>query len=187
MITIIDCGSDKASDIAAIVDSLGYKNQLVKMEAITDKVVHSSTGFIISGNPDLITESDPTAYLPQFEFLKSTEEPVLGICFGHQVIGMTFGAEVSKGQEDREERTVDVILQNILFEDIERPPVFKEDHSEEVTLPEGFVMLANSDHCPNEAMKHNSNPIYGVQFHPESSGENGRVLFENFCKTCSNT
>ena len=57
---------------------------------------------------------------------------------------------------------------------------FRKTTLEEVALPEHFIHLASSSHCFNEAMMHCELPVYGVQFHPESSGDAGRQLLKNF-------
>ena len=59
-----------------------------------------------------------------------------------------------------------------------------EDHCESISIPNGFKLIASSDVCVNEAMQHHSELIFGVQFHPEVSGNHGRILFENFIKLC---
>jgi len=169
MISIIDCGSDKCANIAEMLHDLGCDNQLVKMDELSSEVVEKSTAFIISGNPILITDSNPEDFLPNFEFIKSIYKPVLGICFGHQILGMLYDAEVIIGTEDREKRSIEIIGRTDLFNNLSEGPVFMEDHYEEVSLPEDFVLLARSTRCHNEAMCHRSKPIYGVQFHPEAS------------------
>ena len=72
-----------------------------------------------------------------------------------------------------------------LFQDIENHSLFQEEHSESITLPEEFLLLAKSKTCDNEVMKHKTKSIYGTQFHPEVSDNNGKILFRNFLKLCS--
>jgi len=102
------------------------------------------------------------------------------ICFGHQVIGMLYGAQVTIGKEDRSLRQLEILQENRLFEGLSGDHVFQEDHTEEVALPEHFIHLASSSHCFNEAMMHRELPMYGVQFHPESSADAGERLLKNF-------
>ena len=59
-----------------------------------------------------------------------------------------------------------------------------EDHCETISIPQGFELVASSDACVNEAMQHKERAIFGVQFHPEVSGNHGRILIENFIKVC---
>ncbi len=180
---IIDCGSTKTPAIHAIahpeIDSI-----VVPLAELTPTHVYNSRGIIISGAPILLTEVDPAPYLQQFAFLHDIEVPVLGICFGHQIIGMMHGAAVERCGEDRAAQTIEQLIDSSLFQHIASPAQFMEDHCEAITLPQGFLRLASSAVCEVEAMKHPYQPIYGVQFHPEVSGDVGAQLIRNFCERC---
>ena len=110
--------------------------------------------------------------------------PILGICLGHQIIGLLHGAEIFREKYIEKMEEIKVIEKNILFAGIAQSTYFQEAHSEYITLPEGFVHLARSASCENEAMKHPSKNIFGTQFHPEISGENGAMIFRNFLGIC---
>ena len=183
MFTIIHCGSGKTPAIASLLDALGYDNRIVNSDDFNYPAYEDSVGFIIGGNPLLLTENDHKPLFKKFQFLKITEIPVLGICFGMLITGMLFGSEIKRCPEYRSDRSISVLQQNALFENLPPKPVFKEDHTEEITLPEEFICLAKSDACEVEAMQHQEKKIFGVQFHPEVSGENGKALLDNFCKT----
>jgi len=104
----------------------------------------------------------------------------LGICFGHQLIGLLHGANVFMGEPVRTVVSMDILVQNSLFAGLPERPLFAEDHTEGITLPAEFFHLAQSGKYKVEAMKHQSKNSYGVQFHPEVSGENGKTLLFNF-------
>ncbi|MFN7013452.1 MAG: glutamine amidotransferase-related protein, partial [Bacteroidia bacterium] len=59
-----------------------------------------------------------------------------------------------------------------------------QDHTEGINLPEEFVLLAKSEHYPNEAMQHKTKNIYGVQFHPETSSNLAKHIITNFLSIC---
>jgi len=178
-VVVVDCGSSKVQSIAGILEDLGAKADIICTHQLSEIVCDLPTAIIISGNPTLICETG-TDFLADFDVLRALRLPVLGICFGHQVIGMLYGAEVSIGKEDRDLRRVEILQSEPLFAGLSGEDEFQEDHTEEITLPRGFSHLATSSHCFNEAMVHPELPVYGVQFHPESSGSAGKALIGNF-------
>ena len=179
-ILIIDCGSSKTPEIANAIDG---ESKTIRLSDFTDQYTDCS-GIIISGAPILLSQIDSTPHLQQFKFLKTFEKPVLGICFGHQILGMTHGATVFMQNEVR--IPVDIHhKEDLLFKDMASPSLMAQDHTEAIHLPEGFIQIAHSDSCKVEGMKHKDKPHWGVQFHPEVSGELGKQLLKNFCITCS--
>jgi GMP synthase (glutamine-hydrolysing) len=178
-VAIVDCGSSKVPTIAGALESLGAKADIISAHQLPGIASDLPAAIIISGNPVLICDTG-TDFLAHFEVLRTVALPVLGICFGHQVIGMLYGAEVSIGKEDRDLRRMKILQGEPLFAGLSGEDEFQEDHTEEITLPRGFIHLATSSHCFNEAMVHPELPVYGVQFHPESSGRAGKALIANF-------
>lgn len=183
MITVIDCGSSKTPFIESCVDEF-EDVQVVGMYDFDYSSFSSAHGFIISGAPILITEKDPASYLVLFSWLKETDKPVLGICFGHQILGLTYGALASRIREDRDWQTVEVLEDCPLFDKLPSEIELMEDHCEAISIPANFIHVAVSDACVNEAMMHQTKSLYGVQFHPEVSGNHGRVIIENFVHIC---
>lgn len=184
MILIIDCGSQKTIFIEQCVDEF-MDFETVKINEISESNLENKLGIIISGAPILITETDITPYLQKVTWLKSIEIPVLGICFGHQLIGLTFGAFGSRMKEDRDYQTIEIFEECSLFDKLPTEIEMLEDHCETISIPPNFILIGSSDACVNEAMMHQSKQIYGIQFHPEVSGNQGRILFDNFIRICS--
>lgn len=184
MIAIIDCGSQKTP----LIESLIYEHVDTKVIPLMD--LNPATDFegcmgaVISGAPILITEKDPAPYLEQLSWLKQPPFPVLGICFGHQMIGLTFGALANRQREDRDWQTIEVLVDCPLFDKLPQELELMEDHCEAISIPPGFQHVAVSDSCVNEAMMHQELPLYGVQFHPEVSGNFGAIILENFVHIC---
>lgn len=165
------------------------------------------TGFRIDGKIDAVVVSGSGARIVEprdrqlfagvADFISSTDIPTLGICFGHQLLCLAFGANVgslAKPVLDQFEQ-VHVVEADSLFRGFkERQAVpFSENHYDYV-LKEGlgkagFVLLADSPSCEVEAVKHSSKPFCGVQFHPERIELKGEVhpeghrLLENFYRT----
>lgn len=178
-VVVVDCGSSKVPTIAGVLESLGAKTDIIAPHQLPEIVSDLPSAIIISGNPALICDTG-TDFLADFDVLRALRLPVLGICFGHQVIGILYGAEVSIGKEDRDLRRMQILQGGPMFAGLSGEDEFQEDHTEEITLPRDFVHLATSSHCFNEAMVHRELPVYGVQFHPESSGRAGKALIANF-------
>jgi len=178
-VAIVDCGSSKVPDIARVLADSGADPFVIQTDELAALGSDLPAAIVISGNPTLIRDTG-TSFLTDFETIRDLTLPILGICFGHQVIAMLHGEEVTIGKEDRSLRQLEILQANALFDGLSGDDVFQEDHTEEVALPEHFIHLASSSHCFNEAMMHRDLPVYGVQFHPESSGEAGRQLLRNF-------
>lgn len=181
MILLIDFGSSKAPLIEDIlmkfasVERIGYYD-------FDEKTLQKYSAVVFSGAPILLTQIDYDQYIKHIQWVMNFEKPILGICFGHQLLGLLHGASVSMQREDRGMQWIEVIAHNPLFDDLENPVKMQEDHCESISVPPGFELSATSDFTVNEAMHHKSKPFFGVQFHPEVSGHAGELLLENFCK-----
>jgi GMP synthase (glutamine-hydrolysing) len=182
MFHIIDFGSRKVPLIAEMLQSLGHNTRIHAWKNIDHLALHESKGIVLSGSPAYLTEIDQEPYKTHCAFLRDTHLPVLGICFGHQVLGILHGAEIYRGPEIREMNSVELLAQDLLFEGFDKSILVKEDHTEGISLPAGFIHLASSASYPNEAMRHPAKKMWGIQFHPEVSGETGQLVLGNFCR-----
>jgi GMP synthase (glutamine-hydrolysing) len=183
-VVIIDCGSKKTPDIAQALEELFVVYDVVSMNELMGENLLTYKAIIISGAPILLTEVDTREYLQKFDFIHYYKNPVLGICFGHQILGLLHGAQIQKGTEIREPQLITQTDSSILFNGIKGDVEMMQDHCEEITVPSDFKQIARSSTCENEAMQHKVKPMFGVQFHPEVSGRLGKQLLKNFVKTC---
>ncbi len=141
---------------------------------------------VLSGSQHKLAESEIfEAYASEVEFLRRTEKPILGICFGHQLISMAFGENViSTGKMLKGYYMIRKIRDDELFGGLSEKFLVMESHEEIIqNVPYNFVNLADSPNCAIEAIKHQVLPIYGVQFHPERFDDKhpaGIVILENF-------
>lgn len=126
------------------------------------------THVIISASPkgdDIINEQ-----LPIYEWLKDFNKPVLGSCHGHQLMGVLFGSEIIFDEESEEGfHPITVLKDDGIFNNMPIAFEVEQHHVKSVTLPQNFKLLASSERCKNQIMKHKSRPFYGCQFHVESS------------------
>ncbi|RPF53265.1 anthranilate synthase component II [Aquisalibacillus elongatus] len=115
--------------------------------------------------------------------------PILGICLGHQAIGVAFGAEVKRAKEVRHGKKS--LLRHKgsgLFQYLPQPLEVMRYHSlvlDSMTLPPSMTKLAVAmDDGELMAMKHHQYPVYGLQFHPESIGtSDGKRILNQFLLT----
>ncbi len=143
-------------------------------------------GVVLSGSPDML--SSPRAqskYKSEADAVREASSPVLGVCFGHQLMALSFGSRVVE-----DVRPVlgfvrtEVIADDRIFAGLPKANMLLESRHEVVaSLPRGFRALARSETSKIAAMKHCVRPLYGVQFHPErytSENPAGRKVIENF-------
>jgi GMP synthase (glutamine-hydrolysing) len=143
---------------------------------------------ILTGSNFMLSKPDTRMiFQPEMDLVREADLPLLGICFGHQLIGAAYGSQVvDLGHNIREFKEVKLLGKDPLFDGL--PGLFRvsESHRQALTrVPEGFRHLAESATSQVEAMCHQERPIYGVQFHPERSDEkhpHGRIIIQNFLR-----
>ncbi|WP_194842696.1 type 1 glutamine amidotransferase [Endozoicomonas sp. OPT23] len=181
-VIIIDCGSSKVSELVTLIGDSGHPTTTIKLVESNLFPFEQSHSVIISGGPHLFTDSPDKhqSLMAQFEFLKNLEIPTLGICLGHQALAIIHGGRVYRDIERREFEPVRTLHKHFLFENLPANPAFSEDHCEGIWPSKKMKVLADSEFYETEAIEILSRPMFGVQFHPETSGETGRVLINNF-------
>lgn len=129
---------------------------------------------IITGSPAYITDLAPWNALSA-EYLRVLHDqgkPILGVCYGHQLLAWAFGGEVDFHPQGREIGTVDIVLtptgdDDELFREMPQHFRAQASHSQFVKrLPEGAVLIAANDFDPHHAFRLGDS-AWGVQFHPE--------------------
>ncbi|UCD14151.1 MAG: GMP synthase subunit A [Thermoplasmatales archaeon] len=122
------------------------------------------------------------------EYLEKADFPILGICAGHQFMARFFGGEV-KPSKIPEFGKIELTLlreDEEIFEGVTKKSIVWESHNDEViVLPKKFLLLAESENCKIQAMRHKGKPLYGLQFHPEvEHTAYGEQIFKNFANLC---
>jgi GMP synthase (glutamine-hydrolysing) len=144
-------------------------------------------GVILSGGKG--NPYEPLNLTSNFVAMINFDVPILGFCLGHEIIAVSYRGRIKKLAEYNGKREVITI---------EKPedPIFEGLHKKEVSLvkrhafyvaelPAVFESLASSNTCANEIIKHKEKPIYGIQAHPEVSGEDGMLIVKNFLRICN--
>jgi GMP synthase (glutamine-hydrolysing) len=107
--------------------------------------------------------------------------PILGICYGCQIIALTFGGSLRRLEKPiKDFGHVTVKGDNALVFDKQRIRVFKSHKFCVSRLPACLVSVGESQSCSNEILLHREKPIFGTQFHPEAGGTDGKNILTNF-------
>ncbi|RMF55501.1 glutamine-hydrolyzing GMP synthase [Candidatus Woesearchaeota archaeon] len=185
MITILNFGGQYCHLIARRVRELNVQSEIVPYDASYAKIrALNPSGIILSGGPASIYDKgapkcDPKIFMSRF--------PILGICYGHQLIADFFGGKVGKEETRGYGRQTLHIRQNShFFEGLQNDEVVWVSHGDKVTrLPQGFVNLGSTDTSEIAAMGDLERNIYGVQFHPEVvHTPSGTRILDNFLNIC---
>ncbi|MCR9191695.1 MAG: aminodeoxychorismate/anthranilate synthase component II [Gammaproteobacteria bacterium] len=184
MILIIDNYDSFVYNIARYVSELGYAPTVIRNDAITLAEVQSMAPnkIILSPGP-----CDPLHAGICLEVIREFGEhiPILGICLGHQAIGQAYGGKVGRaGKPIHGKSTVITHDGAGIFQNLPNPLKGGRYHSlvvEEDALPDCLVVTARSPEGEIMALSHQTYPVFGVQFHPESiMTEQGDRLLRNF-------
>ena len=160
-----------------------YRNDKITIEEIEEKHYE---GIIISPGP-----KNPKEAGLSLEIINKFKGkvPILGICLGHQCIGESFNAKITKGEYPVHGKVSEVIHNNKgIFKDLKNPLNVTRYHSlivSEIDFPEELVIIAETSDGVIMGIRHKEYPIYGVQFHPEAElTEEGHKLLKNFIYEC---
>ena len=182
-IAVLDFGSQYAHLIAKRIRHLGAYTKIFS-PSVNEKLLRKAKGIILSGGPSSVYSSDIPSFNPK---LLASDLPILGLCYGHQLIAKQFGGTITntgKGEFGKAvlEQTSDFPLwQNVSF-----PNRVWMSHQDSVTkCPPDFEVTGVTDSGCVAAMKHRNRPIYTLQFHPEvNDSKQGQIMLENFVNTC---
>ncbi len=186
-VAVVDFGGQYAHLIARRVRELNFYSVLVPHDVTLDEFIQvNPLAVIFSGGPaSIYVEGSPRPRREVLEYIINNRIPLLGICYGHQLIASIFGGRVVR--KDKAEYGLSVL--RVLTSD----PIFHGTPASQrvwmshrdavVWLPEEFEVTASTDYSEVAAFRHKTLPVYGVQFHPEvRHTEYGRVILDNFLR-----
>ncbi|MHA1595035.1 MAG: glutamine-hydrolyzing GMP synthase [Candidatus Baldrarchaeia archaeon] len=181
-IVVLDFGGQYSHLITRRVRECNVYSELLPYNMPAEKILEKDPkGIILSGGPASVYEKDAPVCDPKVFDLKV---PVLGICYGLQLMAHMLGGKVSRARKREFGKTELEILDNSdLFFGINRKKIFCwMSHSDIVeTLPQGFETIARTENCPHAAVRSKDRKLFGVQFHPEVvHTEFGKQIIENF-------
>lgn len=167
LVLIIDFGGQYNQLIARRVRECGVYCEIVPYTYSIDKIREKDPkGIIFTGGPNSVYEEGAPKIDKKIFELKI---PILGICYGHQLMTYTLGGEV-KSANTREYGKTNVILNKTspIFKGIDNNNSCWMSHTDYVAkVPEGFNVIASTNVCDIAAMENSKAKFYGVQFHPE--------------------
>ncbi len=181
LILILDFGGQYNQLIARRVRECNVYSEVVPYDISIEKIKEKAPkGIIFTGGPaSVYGEDSPKCAKEIFDL----GIPVLGICYGMQLMTHTLGGNVSRANT-REYGTTKVNINNdsSLFQGFENTNDFLMSHTDFVSeVPNGFKNIGSTEHCPNAAMENPDKKLYGIQFHPEVNlSVNGTKVIENF-------
>jgi GMP synthase (glutamine-hydrolysing) len=184
-ILVLDFGGQYCHLIARRIREFNVYSEIVssdltleELKAIGKKL--NIKGLIFSGGPSSVYEQDAPTIDPS---IPDTGIPVLGLCYGHQLIAYLSGGKVKRGTKKEYGITYVTItkLEGVL-EGLNRREKVWMSHGDTVQeLTDDFETLAFTENCPVAAFKHKEKPIYGLQWHPEVvHTEHGDKMLRNF-------
>ena len=183
-IVVIDFGSQLTKLIARRIREYDVYSEILSLPELSKlKNFNSIKGIILSGGPSTVTKKFfPT--IPNKIFQKKV--PILGICYGLQLIVKKMGGKVVLSKKNREFGRTFIVKKK---ESILTKNFFKKNKSEVwmshqdavLKLPKGFIVTAKSKDSPLAVIENKKRKIYGIQFHPEVTHTIlGMKLIKNF-------
>lgn len=183
MIIVLDFGGQYNQLIARRVRECGVYCEVKSYKTPIDEIkAKNPKGIIFTGGPNSVyDENSPHIGKEIFEL----GVPVLGICYGCQLMAYTLGGKVSSCVTSEYGKT-ETIYDNssLLFKELPEKAVSWMSHTDFVSeIPEGFKVTAHTADCPAAAYENAEKKLYAVQFHPEvNHTENGCKMIDSFVK-----
>lgn len=182
-IIVLDFGSQYTQLIARRLREQGVYTEILPFSAKVEEIkAKKPKGIILSGGPASVYASD--AYFCDEKIFK-LKVPVLGVCYGMQLIAHVFGAQVAPAShKEYGKAELSVTKTHPLFTDTPEKQIVWMSHSDLVkNLPNGFEAIATSENSPYCVFGDEKRKFYALQFHPEvQHSEFGTQILKNFAK-----
>jgi len=184
-IIIIDFGSQVTKLIARRIREFNVYSEILTSNEIKKlDNFNNIKGIILSGGPSTVTKG----FFPKIpNHIFNLNIPILGICYGLQLIAKHFGGRVKSNIKKREFGRAELVnkkksnLTKGFFKKNKKINVWMSHQDSVQKLPYGFNKIASTKHSTLTIIENVNKKIYGIQFHPEvTHTENGTILLKNF-------
>ena len=179
-VLVFDFGAQYGQLIARRIRDLGVYSEIVPCDITAEEVKEMQpSALVFSGGPASVYAEDAPSIDPAVLELGL---PVLGFCYGHQIIAHTLGGKVGHTDKGEYGPATLKVSNGLLFEDTPATQTVWMSHRDAVAqVPEGFEVTASTDVCPVAAMENVEKKIFTTQFHPEvKHTESGTQILKNF-------
>ena len=182
-ILVLDFGSQYTQLIARKLRESGVYTEVVPYrESLNDIKARNPQGIILSGGPASVYAKD--AYKPD-DGIWDLGLPILGVCYGMQLITQHFGGEVvAADHHEYGKAKLTVESKSIIFKDVPNGSTVWMSHGDKAEkLPDGFDIVGTSENSPYAAIADDNRKVYAFQFHPEvHHSVEGVTMLKNFAK-----
>lgn len=184
-IVVFDFGGQYAHLIANRIRRLGAYSEIVQNDITIEELrAKNPAGIVFSGGPHSVYDTNAPLVDPR---VMEMGVPVLGICYGHQIIAQVMGGIV-EGSAVHEfgKSALSILSDSGIFRDIPQHSIMWMSHGDHVTrVPDGFEITASTKDCHIAGMADHTKNIYGIQFHPEvTHSQKGMEVLQNFIAIC---
>ena len=176
---VVDFGGQYTHLIARRIRQLGVYSEVIPPQAGKSQI-QGFKALIFSGGPSSVYDADAPQANPE---LLGAGLPVLGLCYGHQLVSRALGGEVKQGKvHEFGPAEFHPDASHPLFAGLSPSSTVWMSHGDEVVkLPAGFHRVGYTSDCDLAAVADDARKIYGLQFHPEvTHSEEGMVMLKNF-------
>ncbi len=185
-VIVLDFGGQYNQLIARRVREAKVYSEILPYTASVEEIKkHNPQGIILTGGPNSVYEKGAPAVGKEIFELGI---PILGICYGAQVMSLVLGGGVHRADHREYGFTsVDVDTTSRIFDGMDKEQICWMSHTDQISNPpDGFKISASTPTCPVAAMQNDSKKLYAVQFHPEvRHTKNGQDMLVNFLyKVC---
>jgi len=179
---VVDNGGQWTHRIWRVLREVGCDSKIIPNTTPVGEI--DADALVLSGGaPRVVWESPKLGNC--IDYFERFQGPILGECLGMQLMAIHFGGKAGPSEiPEFGLSRLRVIEEDDLFKGLPKEFSVWESHNDEVKEAPNFTVLALSENCRIQAVKHWHKPLYGVQFHPEvNNTEHGEEILRNFVRT----